>query len=108
MYKRQIHNLLDNALKYGGTPPQVILSVAADGAEAVVRVDDAGPGLPDAERASAFERFRRAEPGRGDGSGLGLAIVRAVAQRHGGQAVLGSSPTGGLRAELRLPLVGTC
>ena len=103
-----IHNLLDNALKYGGTPPQVILSVAADGAEAVVRVDDAGPGLPDAERASAFERFRRAEPGRGDGSGLGLAIVRAVAQRHGGQAVLGSSPTGGLRAELRLPLVGTC
>jgi signal transduction histidine kinase len=99
-----IRNLLDNALKYGGSPPQVTLSVAREGDEAVVRVDDAGPGLPQAERTAVFERFRRAQPGHGEGSGLGLAIVRAVARRHGGTASLGDAPAGGLRAELRLPL----
>ncbi len=99
-----IRNLLDNALKYGGSPPQLTLSVAREGGQAVVRVDDAGPGLPQAERTAVFERFRRARPGHGEGSGLGLAIVRAVARRHAGQASLGDAPAGGLRAELRLPL----
>lgn len=98
-----IHNLLDNALKYGGSPPQVTLAWLRDGAEAVVRVDDDGPGLDPAQHDAAVDRFHRLQPGQGEGSGLGLAIVRAVAQRHGGRLVLGPSPAGGLRAELRLP-----
>lgn len=103
-----IRNLLDNALKHGGgadgTPARVRLSLAVSGGEAVVTVDDAGTGLDDAARTTAFDRFHRATPGRGDGSGLGLAIVRAVAARHGGQAMLAASPEGGVRAVLRLPL----
>ncbi|MDE2276094.1 MAG: sensor histidine kinase, partial [Burkholderiales bacterium] len=99
-------NLVDNALKHGGAAPQVRVEVQRDGAagaaRAWVRVDDAGPGIPPAERERVFDRFHRREPGRPGGSGLGLAIVRAIAERHGGQVVLSDSPLGGLRAELQL------
>ncbi len=99
-----VANLLDNALKYGGTPPRLRLSLEAVDGHARLWVDDAGPGLPEAERVAAFERFHRGKPGQGEGSGLGLAMVRAVAERHGGQAQLLGAPGGGLRAELRLPI----
>ncbi|MDE2081586.1 MAG: HAMP domain-containing histidine kinase [Burkholderiales bacterium] len=101
-----VRNLVDNALKHGGAAPQVRVEVQRDGAagaaRAWVRVDDAGPGIPPAERERVFDRFHRREPGRPGGSGLGLAIVRAIAERHGGQVVLSDSPLGGLRAELQL------
>jgi len=100
-----VRNLVDNALKYAGASPQVRVEVVADGDRAWVRVDDAGPGIPVAERERVFDRFHRREPGRDSGAGLGLAIVRAIAQRHGGQVNLSDSPLGGLRAELELSLV---
>ncbi len=102
-----VQNLLDNALKYGGTPPRLRLSLQVEEGQAVLRVDDAGPGLPAAEREAVFQRFHRAPAAQGlrEGSGLGLAIVRAVARRHGGQVQLLDAPGGGLRAELRLPVV---
>jgi len=65
-------------------------------------VDDAGAGIPEAERERVFDRFHRREPGRGSGSGLGLAIVRTVARAHGGGVQLANSPLGGLRVEVRL------
>jgi two-component system, OmpR family, sensor kinase len=99
-----LRNLLDNALKYGGSAPRVRIQLSADANTATLRVDDSGPGIPQAERERVFDRFHRREPGRGSGSGLGLAIVRAVAHRHGGSVVLGPSPLGGLSAQVRLPL----
>lgn len=104
-------NLADNALRHGPPGTAVQVRVAADGDDAVLTVDDGGPGIPEADRAQAFERFwRRAPPADdggapedGGGSGLGLAIVRNVADRHGGRLRLLDSPLGGLRAELRLP-----
>jgi len=96
-------NLIDNALQYGGTPPHVRVHVERAGGAALLVVDDAGPGIPEAERERVFDRFHRREPGRGTGSGLGLSIVRAVARSHGGSVRLANSPLGGLRVEVRLP-----
>lgn len=99
-----LRNLLDNALLYGGPAPHVRLSLKLQGDEAVVHVDDNGPGIPLAERERMFDRFHRRDPGQGSGSGLGLAIVRAIAQQHGGSVALHDSPQGGLRVQVALPL----
>jgi len=98
-----LRNLVDNAVKYGGTSPNVVVRLQADEHEVRLFVDDAGPGIPTAERERAFDRFHRRDTGGGDGSGLGLAIVRAIAAQHGGSASLADSPQGGLRVELHLP-----
>jgi len=97
-------NLIDNAVRYAGTKGRVRVQVFAEGLQAIFRVDDSGPGIPAAERTRVFDRFYRRETGETTGSGLGLAIVKAIADRHGAQVVLGDSPLGGLRAEVRLPL----
>ena len=66
-----------------------------------LQVDDAGPGIPPAERERVFDRFYRRGSGDEAGSGLGLAIVRSVAERHGAAVALGDSPLGGLRVTVR-------
>lgn len=98
-----LRNLLDNAVKYGGTSPRVTLSIAREAGHVVLRVDDSGPGVPAAERERVFERFHRRGSDDREGSGLGLAIVRAVAARHGATVTLGDSPLGGLRVEMVWP-----
>lgn len=98
-------NLADNALRY--TPPgtPVRVQVGREDGAPELRVDDAGPGLPAAERERAFDRFwrREATAGATEGSGLGLAIVRSIAERHGARVTLEESPLGGLRARVRFP-----
>jgi len=102
-----LRNLIDNALKHGRrdgeSGARVVVRLRQAGDSAIIEVDDAGPGIAEAERAQAFDRFRRGEASHGEGSGLGLAIVQAVARRHGGSVTLGSAPTGGLRVTVRLP-----
>ncbi len=70
-------------------------------------IEDDGPGMSDAEKAEAFDRFYRgsnaAAPGI-EGTGLGLAIVRSIAVAHGGMAGVEDRPGGGLRAWIDLPL----
>jgi two-component system OmpR family sensor kinase/two-component system sensor histidine kinase QseC len=95
-------NLIDNAVRYSGAQGRVRVQVIRDGATAVLRVDDSGPGIPATERARVFDRFYRRDSGESTGSGLGLAIARAIADRHGAHIVLEDSPLGGLRAEVRL------
>ena len=97
-------NLIDNAVRHAGSPGRVHAQVTVDGDQALLRVDDTGPGIPPAERLRVFDRFYRRDGGETTGSGLGLAIVRAIAERHGAQVELGDAPLGGLRAEVRLPL----
>jgi two-component system OmpR family sensor kinase/two-component system sensor histidine kinase QseC len=99
-----LRNLVDNAVRHAGRDGRVLVQVTGEASQAIVRVDDSGPGIPPAERARVFDRFYRRDGGESTGSGLGLAIVRAVAQRHGAQVVLADSTLGGLRAEVRLPL----
>jgi two-component system OmpR family sensor kinase/two-component system sensor histidine kinase QseC len=98
-----VRNLVDNAIRYGPPGGRVDVRVWAEGGAALLRVDDAGPGIPADERERVFDRFfRRADAG-GEGSGLGLAIVRSVVERHGAELALAESPAGGLRATVRFP-----
>ncbi|MCU0946548.1 MAG: ATP-binding protein [Rubritepida sp.] len=103
-----VANLLDNAIKFTPAGGTVRLDARADEAGVAIRVSDSGPGLSDADKARAMERFFRADASRGTpGSGLGLSLVRAVAQLHGGEVVLedavpGASPPG-LAVVIRLP-----
>lgn len=100
-----VRNLVDNAVRHSPPGTRVAVSAALeDGAPQLV-VDDAGPGIPVADRERVFDRFYRRDPGAGDGSGLGLAIVRTIATRHGAAVTLGDSPLGGLRATVRFPPV---
>jgi two-component system OmpR family sensor kinase/two-component system sensor histidine kinase QseC len=105
-------NLADNALRHSPPGSRVQVSVAGDGPQALLRVDDSGPGIAEADRPQAFARFWRREShapaaqqaGPSDapsGSGLGLAIVKSVAERHAASLRLDTSPLGGLRVEVR-------
>lgn len=104
--KRVLSNLIDNALRYGGAAR---VSVFADQGEAVLRIDDDGPGVPEDQLDRVTAPFERLEPSRGrdgGGAGLGLAIVRALLEAHGGGLSLKNRAEGGLRAEARVPLAG--
>ncbi|MDQ6681429.1 MAG: sensor histidine kinase, partial [Pseudomonadota bacterium] len=94
-------NLVDNAVRYSPAGSKVEVDVRNEADAAVLQIDDAGPGIPAAERARVFDRFYRRAAGGEDGSGLGLAIVRSVAERHGATLTLDDSPAGGLRATMR-------
>lgn len=103
--RRLATNLLDNAVKFGKRAR--VRVDAADGA-ACVEVEDDGPGIPEEQRERVFEPFHRGERSRSratGGTGLGLAVVRSIARAHGGDVRLGEAHDGGLRAELRLPLL---
>jgi two-component system, OmpR family, sensor kinase len=104
---RLILNLLENAVRH--TPPGTLVraTTRADGDEAVLTVEDNGPGIPPALGQRVFERFVRGGRDGGRGSGLGLAIVRSVAQSHDGTVTLGTPENGiGTRFEIRLPRRG--
>jgi len=101
---RAVTNLIGNALKYGA---RADVTVARDGAHAVILVEDRGPGIPAAEREAVLEPFHRLDPARNldaAGFGLGLAIVAEIVERHAGTIGLEDREGGGLRVRVRLPL----
>jgi two-component system OmpR family sensor kinase len=104
--RQVVDNLLANVRAH--TPPDAaaVVRVRADGANAVLEVKDAGPGL-DSERAGhVFERFYRGDPSRSrdhGGAGLGLSIVAAIVQAHGGSVGLESMPGVGTTFSVTLP-----
>jgi signal transduction histidine kinase len=103
--KRALRNLIDNAIRYGEVAR---LSVALAGGDAVLAVEDDGPGIPAESMAAAFEPFVRLEPSRSTetgGIGLGLSIARGIVIGLGGTLVLTNLPVRGLRAEIRLPAI---
>jgi two-component system OmpR family sensor kinase len=102
---RLVLNLLENAVRH--TPPgtHVSAATASDGGEAILTVQDDGPGIPAELANRVFERFVRGGRDGGRGSGLGLAIVRAVAQSHGGTVAFERPASGtGTKFVIRLPL----
>jgi signal transduction histidine kinase len=104
--RRALRNLLENAMRYG---KRARVSVSADKLNAMVRVEDDGPGIPPGELERVFEPFARLETSRSaqtGGYGLGLSIARWIARGHGGDITLANRPGGGLRATLILPLGG--
>lgn len=103
--RRALRNLIDNAVKYG---ERARLSVLTEKGQAIVRVEDDGPGIEAARISDMLEPFTRLEESRSretGGSGLGLALVRAVMRAEGGAVRLSNRTDGtGLVAELILPL----
>ena len=102
--RRALRNLIGNALRYGETAD---VSLMQEGGHAVMRIADQGPGIAHDRIADMVEPFVRGEASRNretGGAGLGLTLARAIAEQHGGTLSLTNRPTGGLLAELRIPL----
>jgi signal transduction histidine kinase len=102
--RRAIANLIENAVKYADAAR--VRTFALDG-QAVISVEDDGPGLPDDELEAVFEPFARGERSRNretGGAGLGLSVARQAARAGGGDVILINRPEGGLTAILTLPL----
>jgi signal transduction histidine kinase len=98
-----LSNLFDNAIKYCATGDQLTLQITPEDDRILMRVADTGPGLPDALKPEAFDRFTRAERDRATpGHGLGLALVRAIAARHGARLTLPPTEKG-FALEIRWP-----
>jgi signal transduction histidine kinase len=96
-------NLLVNALQAqpDGGSVRVLSGVdERDGRALFARVEDAGPGVPEAERGQVFHPYFS---GRDGGTGLGLALARKVAIEHGGRLTVADSPLGGASFEFRMP-----
>ncbi|MCJ7832289.1 MAG: ATP-binding protein, partial [Actinobacteria bacterium] len=104
--RRMVENLLTNAAKHTpeGTPVWVKVSAQPDGA--LISVEDAGPGIPDEDKASLFEEFTTGDAARDSatpGLGVGLSLVARFAELHGGRAWAEDRPDGGSAFRIFLP-----
>jgi signal transduction histidine kinase len=119
LISQALANLVENAIKYGkpvaAAQPlgadavigagnkEILIEARSDGGQVLLSVTDHGPGIPEADRRHAVERFVRLEASRTQpGSGLGLSLASAVATLHGGDLRL-SDARPGLRATLAIP-----
>ena len=99
-------NLLDNAVKYGRTDQVVTVGVNGVGTNAVITVDDEGPGVPAEARAriwAPYSRLASASSSAVAGTGIGLAVVRELIALHGGLVRVEDAPGGGARFVVELP-----
>ncbi|NBV74205.1 MAG: HAMP domain-containing protein [Actinobacteria bacterium] len=96
--EQMIDNLIDNALDVAPAGSELLVEVANARDRIELRIIDEGPGLSEADREMAFDRFWRAPGATPGGSGLGLAIVRQLAESAGGTARLDAASTGGVAA----------
>ena len=94
-------NLIINALEALNGRGELVITLAVEGGQAVIRVDDSGPGLPEGDTERLFDPFF-SEKERG--TGLGLAIAKRIMTAHGGSISAGASPAGGARFTLNLPM----
>jgi len=104
LLKRALRNLIDNAVRYGGGAS---VGVRSHAGQALVEIDDDGPGIAAESLEAVFEPFARLEASRNraqGGSGLGLALARAIVRDQGGELRLENRAVGGLRATISLPL----
>lgn len=96
-------NLLDNAVKHGGEGPVTVRASLRDGL-ARLEIEDAGPGIPEAERERVWEPYVRLRQSESvAGSGIGLAVVRQLVVAHGGRCSIEEVAGGGARFTVELP-----
>ncbi len=113
--RQLLFNLVENAVRYsirGNTEAAasgVDVTTSADNQRAMLTVDDDGPGIPENDLERVFERFYRIDAARtrsaDGGAGLGLAICAWIVREHGGTIRASSSPEGGTRMLVTLPLL---
>lgn len=106
LVERLVHNLVANALKFTPKGGRVVLEAEAAGADKVeLVVTDNGPGIPEAQRAAVFEKFRQLDSAPKSGFGLGLSICAKIVKLHRGEIWVQPAKTGGAQFVVRLPLV---
>jgi signal transduction histidine kinase len=108
MLRRALENVVRNAVRYTaqGSTVEVSLELAA-GPQAVLRVRDFGPGVPQEQLLNIFHPFYRVAEARdrqSGGTGIGLAITERTVTLHGGTVAARNIPSAGLQLEIRLPL----
>lgn len=107
LVERLIHNLVANAIKFTPRGGLVLVEACAAGPDRVeFVVTDTGPGIPEAQRAAVFEKFRQLDTDLPkSGFGLGLAICAKIIKLHKGEIWVQPAKTGGAQFVVRLPLV---
>lgn len=107
LVERLIHNLVANAIKFTPRGGLVLIEACAAGPDRVeFVVSDTGPGIPEAQRAAVFEKFRQLESDQPkSGFGLGLAICAKIIKLHKGEIWVQPAKTGGAQFVVRFPLV---
>lgn len=106
--KSIISNLVANALKYGGQPSEVKISVHGKASQVLIEVADNGPGIAEADRANVFDMFYRVgneDTRKAKGTGLGLYIARRLALASGGSLTVGQNQPRGAIFTLSLPKI---
>lgn len=101
-------NLLGNCERYTDTPGRVRISLEHSGRDALLRIEDSAPGVPDTALPRLFERLFRVESSRNrqsGGAGLGLSIAERIVSAHRGRITARHSSLGGLAIEIVLPTV---
>lgn len=98
-------NLMDNALKYSSSQTKIIVELDYRADDLIIRVQDEGPGIPEAELAHVFEKYYRGQSqlSRTSGMGMGLAGAQAIAEVHGGVIAAANRPEGGAQFTVTLP-----
>jgi two-component system phosphate regulon sensor histidine kinase PhoR len=102
-----LHNLLDNAIKYGGDPPRIQVNAKITGTHFLLAISDSGPGIAPEHCERVFEKFYRVPTGDVHdvkGFGLGLYYVRQVCRAHRWDIRIESQPGRGTTVRLRIPL----
>ena len=104
-----LDNLLSNAVSFSPNGAEIIFDLGAktSPAQAVLRILDEGPGIPENRLETVFHRFYSERPkgeSFGDHSGLGLSIAQQIIEGHDGSLVASNRDTGGACFTLTLPL----
>ena len=102
-FERIVENLIANAERHTPAGSPIEVSVAPDGTGALLRVDDHGPGVPDAEKETIFQAFTRGSEVEVTGVGVGLSLVAQFAALHGGRAWVEDNPGGGASFRVLFP-----
>ena len=98
-------NILDNAVKHGGSGRKITAQIKLDDGAVVIRIRDFGPGIPEEELPHVKRKFYKGSA-KARGSGIGLAVCDEIVSMHNGTLDIANAPGGGTCVTIRLPVAG--